>query len=176
MGLASILLLLQLTVPSDLLQESRQLFFRFDEDKCLSEALFESIAAANTVNDPVLLAYKGMARATSAACSFNPYTKYSRFQEGKQWIEQAVAAQPNDIEIRFLRLSVQVNAPHFLGYSGQLTEDRALIVTGLANEPALLTDDEFTLKLLKFVAQTAQPTAIESQQLDALINQLSHGK
>lgn len=175
MGFASILLL-QLTVPSDLLQESRRLFFSFEEDKCLSEALFKSIAAANTGNDPVLLAYKGMARATSAACSYNPYTKYSRFQEGKQWIEQAVATQPNNIEIRFLRLSVQVNAPHFLGYSGQLTEDRALIVTGMANDPGLLTDAEFTLKLLKFVAQTAQPTAIESQQLEALINQLSHGK
>ncbi|MBU1011208.1 MAG: hypothetical protein KKD74_13815 [Bacteroidetes bacterium] len=176
MGIASILLLLQLTVPSELLQESRRLFFRFEEDKCLSEALFETIDAANTANDPVLLAYKGMARATSAACSYNPYTKYSRFQEGRLWIEQAVKAQPNNIEIRFMRLSVQVNAPHFLGYSGQLTEDRAMIVTGLANNPTLLTDAEFTLKLLKFVAQTAQPLAIERQQLDALINQLSHGK
>ena len=59
---------------------------------------------------------------------FNPISKLGTFKKGKKNIEQAINKEPKNIEIRYIRFSVQKNASSFLGYNGNLKQDRDFMV------------------------------------------------
>lgn len=143
---------------TDLLREARKLFFEFEENKSTPEALYKLLSAEETSKSPVLTAYKGVARASSADAAFNPATKLSRFNEGKNLIEKALNLNPEDSEIRLLRLSVQVGAPIFLNYKSNIEEDRNLIIESLSKNPELFNDKVFSKKVLIFLQERTKPS------------------
>jgi len=55
-------------------------------------------------------------------------TKISYFNEGKNEIEQQINAHPELVELKFIRLMVQLNAPSFLGYSENIDKDFYTVV------------------------------------------------
>jgi hypothetical protein len=63
----------------------------------------------------------------------NPLSKLQTFNKGKKNIEKAVSAQPDEIEIRFIRLSVQKNCPAFLGYNTHIDEDSKILSANSKN-------------------------------------------
>jgi len=143
---------------SDLLRDARTLFFEFEENKSAPENLFKLLAAEEISKSPVLTAYKGVARASSADAAFNPATKLSRFNEGKNLIEKALKSNPTDPEIRLLRLSVQVGAPIFLNYRANIEEDRNLVIESLSKNRDLFNDKVFTKKVLIFLQDRTKPS------------------
>ncbi|AWH85663.1 hypothetical protein HYN59_11335 [Flavobacterium album] len=88
----------------------------------------EMIALLENRKDAVSLAYLGAFRSIWAKHTPNPLSKLGTFRKGKKNIEAAVAAEPLNIEIRFVRLSVQLNAPGFLGYNDDIDEDKKFIM------------------------------------------------
>lgn len=56
-----------------------------------------------------------------------PTAKISTFNKGKKNIEAAINADPNNIELRYIRLSIQKNCPSFLGYNNNIEADRIFI-------------------------------------------------
>ena len=72
---------------------------------------------------PLELAYKGMSFMLQAKYAWSPYTKYSSFCAGRDYLEQALSRDSTNIEIRFLRFSIQTNTPDFLDYNDQLSND-----------------------------------------------------
>lgn len=53
----------------------------------------------------------------------NPLSKLNTFNKGEKNIELAIEQEPNNAELRLIRLSVQKNAPNFLGYHYNIKED-----------------------------------------------------
>jgi hypothetical protein len=53
------------------------------------------------------------------------------FNAGKVQLEYAIIQEDENIELRFLRLSIQENLPSFLGYSSQIKADRSFLVDHL---------------------------------------------
>ncbi|HAV54046.1 MAG TPA: hypothetical protein DCX41_03820, partial [Aequorivita sp.] len=49
-------------------------------------------------------------------------------KEGVALIESAVSADASNVEIRYIRLSVQENSPKFLGYHKNIEEDKEFIL------------------------------------------------
>lgn len=80
-----------------------------------------------TVSQPLLFGYKGCATMIMAKHAFNPLSKWSYFKKGKSMLEQSIAADPSNIELRYLRFTVQSNTPAFLGYKGKIESDRQFI-------------------------------------------------
>src|SRR5690606_30883120 len=74
-------------------------------------------------NSATHLAYLGALQAILAKHVFNPISKLNTFKEGKKNIEQAIKIEPDNAELRFIRLSIQKNAPSFLGYRSRINED-----------------------------------------------------
>ncbi len=74
------------------------------------------------------LAYLGGYQSMHAVHAFNPIRKLNTFNQGKKNIEQAILKSPDDVEIRFIRLSVQKKAPSFLGYNTKIKEDTDFIL------------------------------------------------
>jgi hypothetical protein len=63
---------------------------------------------------------------------FNPYTKLSNFNRGKTLLENCIATGKENVELRYLRFTVQVNAPAFLGYKDNIQSDKTFLVNSLS--------------------------------------------
>lgn len=86
------------------------------------------------------LAYLGAYQTIWANHTSNPLKKLATFNKGKKNIDDAIDQDPESIEIRFLRWSVQKNAPRFLGYHKNIESDEKLILKHLDNLPTALLD------------------------------------
>ncbi len=95
------------------------------EDKELCREMIRSLQSRK---DAVHIAYLGAFQSIWAKHAINPLNKLGTFRKGKKNIEEAVKMAPNNVEIRFIRLSVQLNAPGFLGYNDNISEDKKFIL------------------------------------------------
>lgn len=73
------------------------------------------------------LAYLGAFQMIRANHTSNPLSKLNTFNKGKKNIELAIKKAPENVELRFIRLSVQVNCPDFLQYNSNINEDKKFI-------------------------------------------------
>jgi hypothetical protein len=100
-------------------------------DKKLCQKMIANLGANST--SAVNLAYLGAYQTIWAKHVINPLSKLQTFNKGKKNIEKAVSAQPDEIEIRFIRLSVQKNCPAFLGYNTHIDEDSKILSANSKN-------------------------------------------
>ncbi len=75
-----------------------------------------------------LNAYYACARMVGAERVLSPIQKLKTFNEGKGILEKEISKKPNDIELRYLRLSIQLNAPDILGYNKAIEKDKLFII------------------------------------------------
>jgi len=98
-----------------------------DKNICRSMIL----ALENQMESNVHLAYLGAYQTIWANHTFNPMDKLSTFNKGKKNIDTAALLSPKDVEIIFIRHSVQKNCPWFLGYNENLEEDKTFLSEAL---------------------------------------------
>lgn len=95
----------------------------------------------NQSNTGTALAYYGALQSVWAKHATNPIEKLSTFRKGKKNIDAAVQQKPDNIEIRFLRYSVQKESPSFLGYKSNMDDDRRFLQRNLQNADNLPLKD-----------------------------------
>lgn len=95
-------------------------------DKDLCKKMISELAETKD-NSATHLAYLGGLQTIWANHVFNPISKLNTFKEGKKNIDQAIKKEPDNVELRFIRLSVQKNAPSFLGYKSNINKDTEFI-------------------------------------------------
>ncbi|MDA3613848.1 hypothetical protein [Polluticaenibacter yanchengensis] len=95
------------------------------KDEKLCKSLIEALSKSTGSNTH--LAYLGAFQTIWANHTFSPISKLSTFKKGKQNIEKAINSNQNNIETRFIRLSIQKNCPSFLGYRQNINEDKQFI-------------------------------------------------
>jgi len=82
------------------------------------------------IDHQVIMAYKGASQAASAGCVDGVLQKLKYFNQGTNIIDESVEKYPDNFEIRFVRYTVKLNAPSFLGY-GDIQGDRDYILENL---------------------------------------------
>ena len=102
------------------------------QDKNICKKMMEKLEQYNEKSS-VYLAYLGGYQTIWANHVFNPSSKLQTFNKGKKNIELAVKNAPDNFEIRYIRFSVQKNAPAFLGYNSHLKEDKDFLVKNKKN-------------------------------------------
>jgi|SRR5690606_849556 len=91
-----------------------------------AEAFNVPLKNVTQTDEPVLVAYKGAGMMLLAR--YEKLTERGpKVKEAVNWIEQAVAADPENAEIRLVRLSVQEHLPRFLKYHEHIEEDRKFV-------------------------------------------------
>jgi len=115
---------------------------------------FHALVSDMRDKPPVIKAYHAVSEALLAQVLWNPFSKLKQVIKYDKMITQAVLEDPGNIEIRFLRLAVEYNLPAFLGMSGHLQEDVALIVSNLSNVSQLQVNPAFGQYILDFLAKT----------------------
>jgi hypothetical protein len=113
--------------------EVRDLYRKAVESEAEATALYAKLQDVNENDDKVLVGYKGALTAITAKYEKEVKTKKERFKTGVSLIEYAVSQEPDNVELRFIRLSIQQNSPKFLKYKKNISEDKALIFDNLEN-------------------------------------------
>lgn len=108
-----------------------------------------------TSTDKVLIAYKGASITVVAKFQKKAGDKIRKFKEGAKFIEQSILNDPNNIEIRFIRLSVQENVPGIVKYKMNIKEDKTFLLTHYNEQSSSLKEylKDFILQSKSFSAQ-----------------------
>ena len=102
--------------------------------------------------DAITLAYIASLDALKAKHNWNPAVKIEFMDSFEKKINKAVNTMPNNIEIRFLRYSIQSNTPLFLGYSKNLKEDRNAMVSAFSNKTLVNSNKKLFSEIYQFLA------------------------
>lgn len=92
---------------------------------------FYQLTEENQSKSPINLAYFGAAKMIYAKYSKN---KIELLKDGKTIIENAIKSNPNDVELRFIRLSIQENLPKIVSYRKNIDEDKKYIIENIDNQ------------------------------------------
>lgn len=84
---------------------------------------------------PLFQAYRGAALVIHAKFAKGIEGKKKYAKEGITTLESAVQKDPQNVEIRTLRLSIQEQAPKVLKYKNNIEEDRSFVKKALAELP-----------------------------------------
>ena len=71
--------------------------------------------------------YYGAYLVISANHTWNPIDKLNTFKKGKIELENAIKQDSKNVELRFLRLSIQANVPKILNYDQNIKSDLIFI-------------------------------------------------
>jgi hypothetical protein len=105
-------------------------------------------------------AYLGSTQMLMAKFTYLPNQKFSWFNTGKKNLEEAIAADPKQAEIIYLRYSIQLNVPSFLGYSQNKAADRAFLLQEIRKIQDKDLQERIKLFLLKEASLTQQERAL----------------
>ncbi|SCY59398.1 hypothetical protein [Flavobacterium caeni] len=108
----------------------------------------------------VLVAYKGCSLTLKSKFSGVLADKISFMKQGAKLIDAAAAAEPENIEIRMIRLSVQESVPRIVNYREHKKKDKALILKNYEEAGDL---KEY---IRKFIQQSKSFTAAEKKALN----------
>ena len=123
------------------------------------------VLVSDKKQDPLTQAYVAYFTALKARHVVNPYEKMRFVRSFDQAIKKAVALAPNNLEIRFLRFSVQEQLPTFLGYSKEIEVDKKMILQQIQLQredvPANFKKDMIAVLLNSKTLSTAEKKIIE---------------
>ncbi|MGK2863237.1 MAG: hypothetical protein ACSLE0_15000 [Chitinophagaceae bacterium] len=125
-------------------------------EKACQKLLF-SLNSFDENNNPLLAGYKAGAKMMMARYAFNPINKLSYFSNGRRLLERSIQKDSKTLELRFIRFTVQTQAPKFLGYHHAINEDRIFIKNSIDS----LTDQDLKKIILSFLEDPAQFTPIQ---------------
>ncbi len=83
-------------------------------------------------------AFSGALYCKLASFESNVIDKIKDFKKGAELLEAAIANEPTNIELRFLRLIIQENAPPILRYNTNIDHDCLLIKNSFTKQTAEL--------------------------------------
>ncbi len=112
----------------------------------------------------LVLGYKGASEAIKARDA-SMLNKLTYIQQAARTFEQAVALEPANAEIRFLRFSVESNLPPFLGLSKHVEEDKAFLLEAALQHPRSGLDEEAFNTVRSFLVGRKHVSEAEAQQL-----------
>ncbi len=123
--------------------------------------------------DATVNAYKAVSKALYAQVEWNPFRKYQLVSDFSEIINQAVNEESDNFEIRFLRLCIEYHLPRFLGFSSNMTGDKAIIMSQLKDIEKLDYDPFFTGFIMYFMDETG---LCKPQELTVIKSKLSTKK
>lgn len=99
--------------------------------------------------------YVGALRVISGKHAFWPHQKYSRVNEGLKTLDACVAAEPEHLELRYLRLVSTHYLPFFFGRGDSAAEDLEMVVQLLGGDLSEVPADVL-VPAVDFVLQHAE--------------------
>jgi len=169
--LVFVLNLILLFIPANLvsaqsltLEEIRRDFPKASKDESACGELYSKMELSANKTDPIWMAYHGTITVMLAKYSMNPFRKLQYFKSGRILIDQSLLKDPNNIELRFLRFTVQDHTPFFLDYHEDLENDKKFILAQLEKVPFPLLKKA----IIHYIAESDRFSAEEKKLVSKL--------
>ncbi len=130
-----------------------------NEDAC--DKLIHMLDKTTSENNLLFSGYKACATMLRAKYVFNPFTKWSHFYNGKNMLEKTILTDENNIELRYLRFTIQTNVPSFLGYKNEIEADKLFLLRSIKT----LSDENLKTSILSFLKKSDYLNIFEKQNL-----------
>lgn len=138
----------------------RKEYYKLNTDSVLCKKLFNKIKNENSTNNTIV-AYKGAIYASMSNHTKNKSDKLKLFNEGKKMLEQAISKDSANLELRFLRFTIQTNCPKALGYHKNINNDKIFII----NNFNTLKPSEHKNKIIEFLSTSAYLNEQEKKKI-----------
>ncbi len=121
---------------------------------------FIDLAEKKTSSDPVISAYKASAKILEAKITTGISKKKALVKTGATSLEEIIKNNPNNAELRVIRMSVQENIPKIVGYNKNLKDDKTFLLTNYAKQ-----NPELKNYIKRFIEQSKTTSAAEKASL-----------
>ena len=98
------------------------------QDDSKAEAFYNSLMRVSENDKVELVGYKAAAIALKSKQGKTLKDKKNGFIEGVTLLENTIKKEPNNIELRFIRLTIQENTPKLLKYKADIESDKQFIL------------------------------------------------
>lgn len=115
---------------------------------------FINIAEKTSGSDAVIQGYKAAAQIMEAKITKN--NRKALVKSGATSLEAIIKSNPNNAELRVIRMSVQENIPKIVGYRGSLKDDKVFLLNNYSKQNAALKN-----YIKRFTAQSKTMTEAE---------------
>lgn len=106
----------------------RVLFEELNKSKTSAIHLKTVSGNCQNVTPSVKQAYQAAAEMALSQYKSNPISKISAFNSGKKLLEQSILSDTANIEIRYIRFTIQDNVPFILGYNTEKARDKLFLI------------------------------------------------
>ncbi len=158
-SIPTVFAILALFVGTPDLMQLRETYPQANNSAEITNALHDELAVVTKEDQAVLVAYKGAITTLMAKFSKGIKNKMEFFKSGSELLEFAVTNDPENIEIRCLRLGVQENSPKIVDYKGKIQEDKQFIIDNFKNTKT----EEIKEFVKKYVLQSTLFSETERQ-------------
>lgn len=134
------------------------------EKKNVNDSLYQSLGAVKN-KTPLVNSYYGAVQALRAKYAWNPYYKLKYLKDAEKTLQTAVNDDPHNMEIRFMRFSIEHNLPGFLGYDKHLDTDRKEMIHQLDKKNYASADKDVVVTIIKFLLDSKRCTPQENEAL-----------
>ena len=107
----------------------------FEAYKTESEIKLDAAIEAFSTEEEKHKVYVAALKMKKAGVVSNTGEKLELFKQGKIVLEKNIQLSPDNIEWRFIRLTIQENSPPIVRYKNNLDEDQTFIYTNYKNAP-----------------------------------------
>jgi len=146
------------------LEEARKAYVESMNSKEACEAAYKKTSSLPLSENHLLMGYKA---AISIAMSKHLKTakeKIAHFNKGKQLLESSILKDEKNVELRFLRFSIQSNCPPALKYNKNISIDKKYIIDNLA----AVQSSSIRSRIKEFMLQSKNISLEEKQKLNAI--------
>jgi len=112
-------------------------------------------------DNKTLFAYKGASIVIMSKYKKEISQRSKSFKEGAKMVEFALTSEPNNIEIRLIRLSIQEKTPKILKYNGNMKEDKNFLLDHYKESSGTLK-----LYIKNFILQSKSFSTAEKQTIN----------
>ena len=142
------------------ISEIRKLYPNAANSEVTSKGFLLKLSDVTYESNKILVAYKGSAITISAKFQKKISDKIKSFKEGAKLVEFAIESEPNNIEIRLIRLSIQENVPKIVKYNKNKKEDAAYILAHYSEQ-----SNDLKAYLKSFIVQSKSFSSDEKQTI-----------
>lgn len=143
-------------------KQLRQQLIRAINNSSTTDSMYNSLIAM-PVKSPVIVGYIGTLQALKAKHTWNPYSKMKQVANAEKTFEKAIKADPHNLELRYLRYSVEHNLPKILGQSKNMDADKQEMLKQIAQHT--IEDRELVINVINYLLQNGDHTVAEKTDL-----------
>ncbi|MEN2398437.1 hypothetical protein GKZ90_0001495 [Flavobacterium sp. MC2016-06] len=136
----------------------RKMYTDVSKSETNAKDFVAKLSGVSNTDEKILVAYKAASILLDSKFEKKLGEKIDRFKEGAKLLESTIASEPNNIEIRMIRLSIQENVPGITGYKKNIKEDKKYITAHYSEQNAVLKEylKDFVLQSKSFDTKEKQ--------------------